>query len=59
MNLSKDAGTAALIVINGIPGGNLGNIIIQDIETITVVREASRYGVRGSNGAIEINFQGY
>jgi TonB-dependent SusC/RagA subfamily outer membrane receptor len=52
----------ALIVVNGIPlgpnpSGNLSAINTQDIESITVLRDAAdtaAYGLRGANGVILI-----
>jgi len=46
-----------LIVIDGIPGGFNGNLDPNDIESITVLKDAassSVYGLRGSNGVIII-----
>jgi len=52
----------ALVVVNGIPlgpnaAGNLSAINPQDIESITVLRDAAStaaYGARGANGVILI-----
>jgi TonB-dependent SusC/RagA subfamily outer membrane receptor len=53
---SLQSPTSALIVVDGIAGaGNIDNIPIDDIEDITVLKDASIYGVRGANGAILIN----
>lgn len=44
-----------LIVIDGIPGGDLRNISPQDIESITVLKDGASsaiYGTRGANGVI-------
>lgn len=44
-----------LIVINGIPGGNMNILNPDDIENISVLKDAassSIYGVRGANGVI-------
>lgn len=44
-----------LIVIDGIPGGDLRNLSPQDIESITVLRDGASsaiYGTRGANGVI-------
>jgi len=44
-----------LIIIDGIPGGNLNSIAPEDIESIDVLKDgsaASIYGTRGSNGVI-------
>jgi TonB-dependent SusC/RagA subfamily outer membrane receptor len=43
-----------LVVIDGVPGDSL-DIAVEEIENITVLKDASMYGVRGSNGAIVIN----
>ncbi len=52
----KDA-LGPLIVIDGIPGGNLLNINENDIESIDVLKDGAAsaiYGTRGSNGVIII-----
>lgn len=52
---SVEAGNGPLIVIDGMPGGDLRNIAQQDIESITVLKDASAsaiYGSRGANGVI-------
>jgi TonB-linked SusC/RagA family outer membrane protein len=52
---SLEAGTSPLIVIDGMPGGDLRNVTQQDIESITVLKDASSaaiYGSRGANGVI-------
>jgi TonB-linked SusC/RagA family outer membrane protein len=44
-----------LIVVDGIPGGNLDILSPDDIESVTVLKDAassSIYGVRGANGVI-------
>jgi TonB-dependent starch-binding outer membrane protein SusC len=44
-----------LIVIDGVPGGNLNTVAPEDIESIDVLRDGSAsaiYGTRGSNGVI-------
>jgi len=46
--------TGALIVIDGIADGNLNSVPIDEIEEISVLKDASFYGVRGANGAIVI-----
>lgn len=51
------ASTAPLIVIDGIPGGNLNAIAPEDVETIDVLKDGSAaaiYGTRGTNGVIII-----
>ncbi len=52
---SAKAGTEPLVVIDGVPGGDLTNINQQDIESISVLKDASSaaiYGTRGANGVI-------
>ncbi|GAP68031.1 TonB-linked outer membrane protein, SusC/RagA family [Bacteroidales bacterium 6E] len=54
---SITAGNSPLVVIDGIAGGNLNNLAIQDIESITVLKDAASaaiYGTRGANGVILI-----
>lgn len=52
---SRSAGLGPLIVIDGIPGGNLHNINSNDIASIDVLKDGAAsaiYGTRGSNGVI-------
>lgn len=52
---SRAAGLGPLIVIDGIPGGNLTNINSNDIESIDILKDGAAsaiYGTRGSNGVI-------
>src|SRR5690606_10671544 len=54
---SLTAGNNPLIIIDGMPGGDLRNIAQQDIESITVLRDGSAaaiYGSRGANGVVLI-----
>ena len=54
---SRNASNDPLIVIDGIPGGNLLNINENDIESIDVLKDGAAsaiYGTRGSNGVIII-----
>ena len=55
---SVSASTSPLIVVDGVPyEGSLNSIPAQDIESITVLKDAaanSMYGARGSNGVIII-----
>jgi TonB-linked SusC/RagA family outer membrane protein len=54
---SRNAGLGPLIVINGVPGGNLENINQNDIESIDVLKGGAAsaiYGTRGSNGVLVI-----
>lgn len=52
---SISASNDPLIVIDGIPGGDLRNLAPQDIESITVLKDGASsaiYGTRGANGVI-------
>lgn len=52
---SLEAGNTPLVVIDGMPGGDLRNLSNQDIESITVLKDgsaASIYGSRAANGVI-------
>lgn len=52
---SLKAGNGPLIVIDGMPGGDLRNLAQQDIESITVLKDGSAaaiYGSRAANGVI-------
>lgn len=52
---SLEAGNAPLVVIDGMPGGDLRNLSNQDIESITVLKDGSAaaiYGSRAANGVI-------
>ena len=54
---SLNAGNEPLVVIDGVPGGNLRNVTPQDIESMTVLKDAASaaiYGTRGANGVILI-----
>jgi TonB-linked SusC/RagA family outer membrane protein len=54
---SRSAGLGPLVVINGVPGGNLENINQNDIESIDVLKGGAAsaiYGTRGSNGVIVV-----
>lgn len=54
---SAKAGTAPLVIVDGIPGASLHNIAQDDIESIDVLRDGSAaaiYGTRGTNGVIII-----
>jgi TonB-linked SusC/RagA family outer membrane protein len=71
---SLKAGNGPLVIIDGMPGGDLRNLAQQDIESITVLKDGSAaaiYGSRGANGVIlvqtkqgkagkvSINYDGY
>lgn len=52
---SIDAGNGPLIIIDGMPGGDLRNVAQQDIESMTVLKDGSAaaiYGSRAANGVI-------
>lgn len=52
---SVSASNSPLIVIDGVAGGDIRNIAAQDIESITVLKDAGSaaiYGTRGANGVI-------
>ncbi|QEH44069.1 SusC/RagA family TonB-linked outer membrane protein [Chitinophaga sp. XS-30] len=54
---SINAGMGPLVVIDGIPGGNINTVVKEDIESISVLRDASAaaiYGTRASGGVILI-----
>jgi TonB-linked SusC/RagA family outer membrane protein len=54
---SRSAGLGPLVVINGVPGGNLENINQNDIESIDVLKGGAAsaiYGTRGSNGVLVV-----
>ncbi|WP_161888620.1 SusC/RagA family TonB-linked outer membrane protein [Pontibacter russatus] len=52
---SLESGNGPLIVIDGLPGGDLRNLAQQDIESISILRDAAAaaiYGSRGANGVV-------
>lgn len=52
---SISASNGPLVVIDGVAGGDIRNIAAQDIESITVLKDAGSaaiYGTRGANGVI-------
>src|SRR5690606_34718073 len=54
---SLNAAQGPLVVIDGIPGGNINSVVKEDIESISVLRDASAaaiYGTRASGGVILI-----
>lgn len=54
---SRSAGLGPLIVIDGVPGGNLTNINPNDIASFDILKDGAAsaiYGTRGSNGVILI-----
>lgn len=53
--VSTTGDNSPLVVVDGIPGRDLGQIDLNDIESITVLKDASAvapYGARGANGVI-------
>ncbi|MCH5235115.1 MAG: SusC/RagA family TonB-linked outer membrane protein [Muribaculaceae bacterium] len=54
---SINAGNGPLVVVDGVPGADIKTIAPQDIESISVLKDASSaaiYGTRGANGVILI-----
>ncbi|MBN1952673.1 MAG: TonB-dependent receptor [Bacteroidales bacterium] len=54
---SLNGSTEPLVVIDGIPGGNLNSLAPEDIESIDILKDGSAaaiYGTRGTNGVILI-----
>ena len=54
---SLQAGNNPLVVVDGVPGGDIRTIAPQDIESMTVLKDAASaaiYGTRGANGVILI-----
>lgn len=55
---SLNAGNVPLIVVDGVPySGDMNNISTQDIESMTILKDAASnalYGARGANGVIMI-----
>ena len=52
---SLSAGNGPLVVIDGVPGGEIRSLAPQDIESMTVLKDAasaSIYGTAGANGVI-------
>lgn len=52
---SISAGNSPLVVIDGFPGGDLGQLSMNDVESIEVLKDASAaaiYGSRGASGVI-------
>ena len=52
---SRAAGLGPLIVIDGVPGGNMSNLNQNDIESINILKDGAAsaiYGTRGSNGVV-------
>ena len=58
---SVNGSTSPLIVIDGVPGGDIRSLSQEDIESIDVLKDASAgaiYGTRASNGVILITTKG-
>ena len=54
---SRSAGLGPLVVIDGVPGGNLANINPNDIASFDILKDGAAsaiYGTRGSNGVIVV-----
>lgn len=54
---SRSAGLGPLVVIDGVPGGNMTNLNQNDIASIDILKDGAAsaiYGTRGSNGVILI-----
>jgi TonB-linked SusC/RagA family outer membrane protein len=54
---SVNASQGPLVVIDGVPGGDINSVVKEDIESINVLRDASAaaiYGTRASGGVILI-----
>lgn len=54
---SRSAGLGPLVVIDGVPGGNLTNITPNDIASFDILKDGAAsaiYGTRGSNGVIVV-----
>lgn len=57
---SRNAGMDPLIVVDGVPGGDLTNINPADIQSFDVLKDGAAsaiYGTRASNGVILINLK--
>lgn len=55
--VSINANSDVLVIIDGIPGGDLKTVATQDIADVTVLKDGSSsaiYGVRGNNGVMII-----
>lgn len=54
---SRSAGLGPLVVIDGVPGGNMNNLNQNDIASIDILKDGAAsaiYGTRGSNGVVLI-----
>lgn len=54
---SRSAGLGPLIVIDGVPGGDLSNVNVNDIASFDILKDGAAsaiYGTRGSNGVVVV-----
>ncbi len=54
---SRSAGLGPLIVIDGVPGGDLTNVNVNDIASFDILKDGAAsaiYGTRGSNGVVVV-----
>ena len=51
---ATNASQAALILVDGSEVGNLSMVNVQDVETVTILKDGTIYGMRGANGVILI-----
>ena len=54
---SRSAGLGPLIVIDGVPGGDLTNVNPNDIASFDILKDGAAsaiYGTRGSNGVVVV-----
>ena len=51
---ATNASQAALILVDGSEVGNLSMVNVQDVESVTVLKDGTIYGMRGTNGVILI-----
>ncbi len=54
---SREAGLGPLIVIDGVPGGDLSNVNVNDIASFDILKDGAAsaiYGTRGSNGVVVV-----
>ena len=51
---ATNASQAALILVDGSEIANLSMVNIQDVESVTILKDGTIYGMRGTNGVILI-----
>lgn len=51
---ATNASQAALILVDGSEVGNLSMVNVQDVESVTILKDGTIYGMRGANGVILI-----